>query len=113
MDGGTIYDVNLVSAVEQCLEVVDDMSKIIIDIAICAPAKDKSFVPKRDAAIDFVMSRELHRSYHGMNSIQWQMAAYPEVNYRHLFHDEVPVGYLHLLDFRNQTTWPMQMNGRQ
>ena len=36
MDGGTIYDVNVVSAVQQCLEIVDDESKIIIDIAICS-----------------------------------------------------------------------------
>lgn len=39
MDGGTIHDVNVVSAIQQCLEVVDDESKIIIDIAICSNAK--------------------------------------------------------------------------
>ena len=38
MDGGTVWDVNVISAIEQCLEVVDDVSKIVIDIAICSGA---------------------------------------------------------------------------
>ena len=39
MDGGTIYDVNINSAVHQCLDLVEDESQIIIDVAICAPEK--------------------------------------------------------------------------
>ena len=35
MDGGTVWDVNLTSAVEQCKEIVEDYSDIIVDIAIC------------------------------------------------------------------------------
>ena len=35
MDGGTVWNTNLVSAVERCMELVDDKSKIIVDIAIC------------------------------------------------------------------------------
>ena len=35
MDGGTIYNVDVTSAIEQCREVVDDDADIIVDIAIC------------------------------------------------------------------------------
>jgi hypothetical protein len=36
MDGGTVYNTNLVSAVQRCKEVVgDDESKIILDIVVC------------------------------------------------------------------------------
>ena len=35
MDGGTVWDVNLTSAVQQCMEIVDDYSDIIVDVAIC------------------------------------------------------------------------------
>lgn len=35
MDGGTVYNTNLVSAVQRCKEVVDDESKIILDIIVC------------------------------------------------------------------------------
>ena len=32
MDGGTVWNTNLVSAVDKCKELVDDDSKIILDI---------------------------------------------------------------------------------
>ena len=38
MDGGTVWNVNLSSAVEQCMEIVDDYSDVIVDIAICGYA---------------------------------------------------------------------------
>ena len=34
-DGGTAWTTNLVSAVEQCKEIVDDYEDIIVDVAIC------------------------------------------------------------------------------
>lgn len=37
MDGGTVYNTNLVSAINRCKEVVgDDESKIILDIIVCS-----------------------------------------------------------------------------
>lgn len=35
MDGGTVWNINLASAVQQCMEIVDDYSDIIVDVAIC------------------------------------------------------------------------------
>jgi hypothetical protein len=35
MDGGTIYNVDVQSAINQCREIVDADSDIIVDIAIC------------------------------------------------------------------------------
>lgn len=47
MDGGTIYNVNIDSAIQQCLEQVDgDLSKITVDIAICSYSE----VPTEDAS---------------------------------------------------------------
>lgn len=44
MDGGTVWNTNLVSAVDRCMELVDDSSKIIIDIILCDTAKlEKDF----------------------------------------------------------------------
>ena len=39
MDGGTVYNLNLVSAVHRCREIVDDDSKITIDIIVCHDPK--------------------------------------------------------------------------
>jgi predicted acylesterase/phospholipase RssA len=38
MDGGTVYNTNIVSAVQRCRETVDDDSEIIIDIVVCEGA---------------------------------------------------------------------------
>ncbi len=35
IDGGTGYGVDLVSAVARCREIVDDDSKIILDVILC------------------------------------------------------------------------------
>lgn len=72
MDGGTIWDVNLNSAIHQCNDMgVTDPAKIIIDIAICGPGKDGSFEPTRNAAETYLNSYMLHKAYAGMNAIQW------------------------------------------
>ncbi len=39
MDGGTVWNTNVVSAINRCLEVVEDKSKIVVDIAICSHAE--------------------------------------------------------------------------
>lgn len=38
MDGGTVWNTNLVSAVDKCLELVDDESQIVLDIILCSGA---------------------------------------------------------------------------
>jgi hypothetical protein len=43
MDGGTVWNTNLVSAVQRCREVVDDDSKIIVDIIECFSHHEKSW----------------------------------------------------------------------
>ena len=35
MDGGASGNINVISAIDQCLEIVDDESKITIDVFIC------------------------------------------------------------------------------
>lgn len=71
MDGGTIWDVNLISAIDQCLEVVDDVSKIVIDIAICSSAKSEGFDVTKNAADNYLRAQQLRRSENGMNAINW------------------------------------------
>ena len=37
VDGGTAYGVDVVSAVGRCREIVDDDSKIVLDVILCHP----------------------------------------------------------------------------
>ena len=54
MDGGTVHDVNLISAIHQCLDgVVDDVSKIILDVTICQKDKVHGETPTKNAYENF------------------------------------------------------------
>lgn len=43
IDGGSVWNTNLVSAVQRCREIVDDDSKITIDIIVCGSNKIKTW----------------------------------------------------------------------
>jgi hypothetical protein len=40
MDGGTVWNLNVSSAIEGCLTKVDDLSKITVDILLCHAPED-------------------------------------------------------------------------
>jgi predicted patatin/cPLA2 family phospholipase len=42
MDGGTVQDVNIISAIEGCLTKVDSLEKITVDVLICTPPDEVS-----------------------------------------------------------------------
>lgn len=111
MDGGTVWNVDPFSAINQCLEVVDSEEDIILDIAICSDGVVEVESEEGKTMHEFFRARQLHGFYTGTNLIADAQRAHPKVNYRHLFleHDNIVV----CLDFRNETTWPYQMMGRQ
>ena len=114
MDGGTIWDVNIDSPIEQCYDMgITEDSNIIVDIAICGPSKDGSFEAEKNAINNYMQARQLRDAYHSMNSIQWQRRANPDINYRYLFNLQEPTTGKQLLDFNNSTTWELQEQGRQ
>ena len=49
MDGGTIWDIDILSAVSQCLNVVDSEEDIIVDVAICG---DRTMKPEVESHED-------------------------------------------------------------
>ena len=65
----------------------------------------------QDAIFNWNRSDSLHKFYRGSNRIVEQKRAFPNVNYRHLFLEKDAIDLP--LDFRNQTTWPYQMQGRE
>jgi predicted acylesterase/phospholipase RssA len=86
MDGGTIWDVNIDSAVQQCLGIVDNLEDITIDVAICGYSDITEHEEASKRAINnYLRSWDIKRYFSGMNAIYQEMQAYPEVNYRYLF----------------------------
>ena len=69
MDGGTIWDVNVQSAIEQCLDIVDDQSDIILDVMICAYQEDLPTPDKMNTIHNFWRQRQIHHFYNDSNDV--------------------------------------------
>jgi predicted acylesterase/phospholipase RssA len=116
MDGGTVWNVNIDSAVQQCMELVDDQSKIIVDVVVCGspPSPDSRWTPGGDAVENFLFSRNIHHFYSSSDNLAEERMGYPNVNFRYLFiQKEYNLSGKAELQFDNATTWPLQENGRQ
>lgn len=115
MDGGTVWNTNLVSAVERCRETADDDSDITVDILVC---RSYNLPPRGDTGktLENYLRYEEIKSYHqDVNDVVEIMQAYPKVNFRYYVSpSETLAGGLDIINVNNATvTWPMQMIGRK
>ena len=69
MDGGTVWDVNLTSAVEQCKEIVDDYSDVIVDVAICGYSALPGGPTQKNAVKNLQNARNIRDYYNNSNSV--------------------------------------------
>lgn len=108
MDGGTIYNVDVESAINQCREIVDDDADIIIDIAICDNySLSTQSKPAKTALFEFFRRHSIHSYYTSTDTIADAKRAHPDVNWRSLFLEkEGKLTGAQELDFSNSTTWP-------
>lgn len=85
MDGGTVWNDNLDSAVQQCMEIVDDYSDVIVDIAICGYSTPPDTEVEKNAIKDYLMARNIRDYYINSNSLWEQAKAYPGIDIRYYF----------------------------
>lgn len=114
MDGGTVWNTNLVSAVERCRELVDDDSKITMDIMVCDDNDLDAWTSQNNAVSNYLRFNGL-KSYHtSIADIDEFSQAFPDVNFRYYITPTEPLpSGLGILNFDNTTsTFPMQMTGR-
>lgn len=108
-DGGIAWNINIDSAIKQCMDVVNDPSEIIVDVLICFdPEISKEEKTGWTALGNLLRARGIHKYTDAVNSIDEEMRAYPDVTYRHLFLNFNATGGLDMLDFSNSTTWDLQ-----
>ena len=68
-DGG-VWDIDISSAIQQCLNVVDDESDIIVDIAICGDKTlNQTEAVSKNALSNMAISRQINKFYGLGNSI--------------------------------------------
>ena len=111
MDGGTINNVNIQGAIDQCLEMVNDESKITVDVFICGDQKGTVESEEKVGATisNYMRNRNIHSANSGENDLKSDVAAHPKVNFRYLVYETIGhAGGLSELTFDGDKTWPMQ-----
>jgi hypothetical protein len=69
MDGGTVWNTNLISAVEKCMDLVDDKSKIIVDIAICGHSELNSINETSNTISNLMRYWDIRKYYNSMDDV--------------------------------------------
>lgn len=116
MDGGTVYNINMEGAIDQCLDLVDDESQIELDIYICgAPEEPASEEKTGDALNNYLRHRQIHQFMGNTDSMAWSMTAHPDVKVRYVVKQSMAshAGGISELNFNGDFTWNMQTAGRQ
>ena len=115
VDGSLAMNVNVEDAIKQCRELVDDDSKITVDILLCKGAKHISEVESSShKAIDnYHRHQSIHKRYHGGNVIRFAEIAHPEVNFRYVIGQQDGYTSTDMLNFNGKHTWKLQQKGRE
>ena len=71
MDGGTVWDIDAFSAVEQCLDIVDDVTDVIVDVLMCSPhtTPSEEKKPSHNSMYDLFRGHAIKKYYSNSNSI--------------------------------------------
>ena len=105
MDGGTAWNINLDSAVQQCLEIVENEEDIIVDVMITRTYTVPEELVEKNAIKNYLSARDIHKYYDNYNSLMGQTRAYPNINMRYYFQEARHTCPGNQLDFNNSTTW--------
>ena len=114
MDGGTVYNINIEGAIQQCMDLVDDESKIIIDIFICGAPEHPDVWDRaaRTAWYAYYRQHSLHSFYVNTDSVATAMIAHDKVQVRHGLKQKDGFSGFSELNFDGDFTWKAQEAGR-
>lgn len=116
VDGGTGgWNTNMIGGINKCLEIVDDESKIELDVILLNPVAGPKYDNKSKSAINnFLRAREIKDYYKNMNDVAEFMRAHPSVKYRYLFQpDQTLETFKDIISFDNSVTQKMIDIGAQ
>lgn len=112
MDGGTLINVNIPSAINGCLSKGFREDQIILDTVMCSDHQFPTDTVGKTKH-NWFRARHIRKWYHNLDSIQQWIAAYPNIQYRYLIEQAVSLDGIKEIEFGNDVTWPMQTEGRQ
>ena len=114
MDGGTVYNINIESAIHQCVNQGYTESQIIVDALFCgAPDSPPSEPQAGNSYENYMRQRQLSTYFHNSNSISATMIAHPDIQMRYVLKQQDGFGGLDMINFEGDFTWAAQTRGRQ
>ena len=112
MDGGTVWNTNLESAVERCREIVDRDEDIIMDVIICSDGKLDTLNLTGNTIDNYLRSWSLSLYHKSVGDVREQRRSNPKVQYRYFFMASKPLdSSLELLTFTPEVIEPMIQTG--
>ena len=69
MDGGTVWNVNVQSAIEQCLEKVEDESDVYLDVMICDYTEEIGEDKSGNTVNNWFQARSIHHFFNDSNDV--------------------------------------------
>ena len=112
-DGGTVWNLNIDSAINQCIDAGYDASDIIVDIAVCYYSNPAPQEVSRNAWTNYWNGKAIQDYYTGSLSLMAETRARNDVEYRYYFQEHNTGCAGSSLDFTNSTTWCKQEAGRR
>ncbi|CDW71375.1 patatin-like phospholipase family protein [Stylonychia lemnae] len=114
MDGGTVWNTNLISAVDKCKAMGHADSDIILDIILCDQKGISEIGDTGNALNNFLRYYTIQSYYSGMNDILEFKKTRPNVQYRYLTLPTGPVANgLNMINFNPSNTVPMIELGKK
>ncbi|CDW82507.1 patatin-like phospholipase family protein [Stylonychia lemnae] len=115
MDGGTVWNSNLVSAMNRCQEIVgDDLSKIVMDVIILGQATlNESLTTTGESLGNYLRYWSISSYYNAMNDVLEFQDQYPNITYRYFFKSSKPLtSGLEEMEFTPEVLGPMIQIGK-
>jgi len=114
MDGGTVWNTNLISAVDKCKALGHPDSDIILDLILCDSKSISDIGDTGNALNNFLRYYSIQSYYNGMNDILEFKKTRPNIQYRYMI---IPTGALanglDLINFNPTTIKPMIELGKK
>mmetsp|Transcript_38431 Transcript_38431/g.36788 ORF Transcript_38431/g.36788 Transcript_38431/m.36788 type:complete len:103 (-) Transcript_38431:208-516(-) len=92
MDGGIVYNTNLVSGIHKCREHVDSDEKIVVDVILCSYFEEYVIGEAPKTTLENVQRyREISNHYRELDDIIKFMHAFEDVQFRYIFTASEPL----------------------
>lgn len=113
IDGGTFYNMDIRSAVQECLKIVDDESKIELDVFLTHESVNE-LGKSGNSISNFLEAKRIRKRIRGPDTFRHQLLAFPNVKVRHLMElkSEVRLSGLPEIYFEGEHTKPLQDRGK-